>query len=74
MRLGGRAHLAAVVVGVAPLAVPHGPVAVPAAAARREACDNSSPDVGAAVLQGKKGFIGPQVSGNGAGNRDGSQH
>lgn len=63
--LGGRAHLAAVVVGVAPLAVAHGPVAVAAAAARREARDDSSPDVRAAVLENKKGFIRPQVSGQG---------
>lgn len=65
MRLGGRAHLAAVVVRVAPLAVAHGPVAVAAAAACREAGDDSSSDVGAAVLQNKKGFIRPQVSGIG---------
>lgn len=73
MRLGGRAHLAAVVVRVAPLAVAHGPVAVAAAAARREAGDDSSSDMGAAVLQNKKGFIRPQVSGIGADNRDESQ-
>lgn len=58
---GGRADLAAVVVGVAPFAVAHGPVAVAAAAARREARDNRSSDVGATVLENKKGFIRPQL-------------
>lgn len=74
MGLCGGAHLA-VVVGVAPLAVAHGPVAVPAAAARREACDNCSPDVRAAVLENKKAFVRPQVIGkNGTENREESQH
>lgn len=62
MGLRGRPQLA-VVVGVAPLAVAHGPVAVAAAAARREASDNCSSDVGAAVLVNKKGFVRPQVIG-----------
>lgn len=74
MCLGGGAHLAAVVVGVAPLAVAHGPVAVPAAAARREACDNCPPDMRAAVLENKNGLIRPQVLENGTRNGDESQH
>lgn len=74
MGFGGRADLAAVVVGVAPFAVAHGPVAVAAAAARREARDNRSSDVGATVLENKKEFIRPQVIREWNKNRDESQH
>lgn len=59
----------AMMIWMASFAVAHWPVAMATTAARWEACDNSSSDMGTAVLENKQDFIR-----SGTENRDEHQH